>query len=173
VGRIPVVGRTWHWVALDAGAISLNEGNFELRITTRDTGIAIDHLLVTNDPNFVPRGRGQVPEDLPIAPAGLRVEPAPLENAPPASRADEDPGKRVRLTWQPVAAPQGVSHYNVYRSESATSDAQAETLLSSPSKPAFMDTGLKTGMTWYYRIRAVDAWGNQSAASEAVAVTVK
>ena len=79
----------------------------------------------------------------------------------------------VKLAWQPVAASQGVSHYNVYRSDTEAFQAKAETLLGSPSGPVFYDVGLEAGQTAYYRVRAIDAWGNQSPASAAIAVTAK
>jgi hypothetical protein len=36
------------------------------------------------------------------------------------------------------------------------------------SDPVFYDAGLEPGRTAYYRVRAVDAWGNQSPASASV-----
>ncbi len=170
VGTIPVTGFSWHWVALDAGSVALDAGDVELQIATRDAGIAVDNVLVTNDPDFVPRGRGQVPEDLAAAPEGLRVEPFDQEDDRATS---EEQRPCVKLAWQPVAAPQGVSHYNVYRSASEAFEAQPETLLGSPSEPGFYDVGLEAGQTVYYRVRAVDAWGNQSSTSTVVAVNVK
>ncbi len=52
-------------------------------------------------------------------------------------------------------------------------EAEAETLLGSPSGPIFYDVGLEAGRTVYYRVRAVDAWGNRSPASAALAVAAK
>ena len=51
-GAIPVEGFPWRWVALDAGAVPLAAGVIELEVATRDAGIAIDSLLVTNDPQI-------------------------------------------------------------------------------------------------------------------------
>ena len=70
LGTIPVQGFPWRWVALDAGAVLLSAGNISLEVVTRDVGIAVDNLLVTNDPRFVPQGRGQVPENLAAVPQG-------------------------------------------------------------------------------------------------------
>jgi len=167
VGAIPVEGFPWRWVALDAGAVPLAAGVIVLEVATRDAGIAMDNILVTNDPDFVPRGRGQVPEELVAAPEGLRVEPVSVEDERAASEPNEEQRPRVKLAWQPVAAPQGVSHYNVYRSDTEAFEAEAETLLGSPTEPVFYDVGLEAGRTVYYRVRAVDAWGNQSPASAA------
>jgi len=170
VGVIPVEGFSWRWVALDAGAVPLAAGVVQLEVATQDSGIAMDNILVTNDPDFVPRGRGQVPEELAAAPEGLRVEPFSVEEA---SESNKEQSPQVKLSWQPVAAPQGVSHYDVYRSDIEAFEAEPETLLGSPSEPVFHDVGIKAGRTVYYRVRAVDAWGNQSPASAALAVAVK
>jgi hypothetical protein len=173
VGVIPVEGFLWRWVALDTGAVPLSAGVVELEAATSDAGIAIDNILLTSDPDFVPRGRGQVPEDLAAAPQGLRAEPFGPEDEPMASELMNQQSPRVKLVWSPVAAPQGVSHYNVYRSDTEAFEAEAETLLGSPSGPVFYDVGLEAGRTVYYRVRAVDAWGNRSPASAALAVAAK
>ena len=60
-----------------------------------------------------------------------------------------------------------------YRSDTEAFEAEAETLLGSPSGPVFYDVGLEAGRTVYYRVRAVDAWDNRSPSSAALAVTVK
>jgi len=175
VGVIPVEGLPWHWVAIDADTVPLAAGVVLLEVATRDAGIAMDNILVTNDPDFMPHGRGQVPEELAVAPQGLRIEPIGPEDERASSGSNIEQRAQVKLTWQPVAAPQGVSHYNVYRSDTDTKtfEAEAETLVGSPSEPVFYDIGLEIGRTVYYRIRAVDAWGNQSPASVALAVAVK
>jgi hypothetical protein len=172
VGAIPVEGFPWRWVALDASAVPLAAGAHVLDVATRDVGIAMDNILVTNDPDFVPRGRGQVPEGLSAAPEGLRVEPFGREDKrTTCGSTDQRPS--AKLAWQPVAAPQGVSHYNVYRLNREAFVAEPETLLGSPSEPVFYDVGLEPGRTVYYRVRAIDAWGNRSPASAAVAVPAK
>ena len=172
-GVIPVEGFSWRWVALDTGAVPLSAGVVELEVATSDAGIAIDNILLTSDPDFVPRGRGQVPEDLATPPQGLRAEPFGPEDESVASELMNRQSPRVKLVWNPVAAPQGVSHYNVYRSDTEAFEAEAETLLGSPSGPVFYDVGLEAGRTVYYRVRAVDAWGNRSPASAALAVTIE
>jgi hypothetical protein len=171
VGAIPVEGFPWRWVALDTGAVPLSAGVVELEVATSDAGIAIDNILVTNDPDFVPQGRGQVPEKIGAAPQGLRVESFGPDDEQRTAGCITGQMPRVKLAWQPVVAPQGVSHYNVYRSNTEAFEAEAETLLGSPIEPVFYDVGLDAGRTAYYRVRAVDAWGNQSPASAVLAVT--
>jgi predicted phage tail protein len=62
-----------------------------------------------------------------------------------------------------------VSRYDVYRSDTEAFPAEAETLLGSPAGPVFYDV-VEAGRTVYYRIRAVDAWGNRSPPSVVLAV---
>jgi chitodextrinase len=68
----------------------------------------------------------------------------------------------VSLTWNAVTDPSGITGYNVYRGGS---------LVGSPSTPGYTDTGLTTGTTYSYTVRARDAAGNLSAASAALSVT--
>ena len=171
VGAIAVEGPSWHWAALDRGAVPLAAGEIDLELMTNDAGIAVDNILITNDPEFVPRGRGQAPENLAAVPQRLRVEPFGPGDEPAASELLKDPRPRVKLAWDAVAAPQGVSHYNVYRSNDEAFEAGAETLLGSPRGTVFYDGGLEAGRTLYYRVRAVDSWGNRSPASAALSVT--
>ena len=152
-------------MATNGSTVPLTPGAAALEISTQDTGIAVDNVLVTNDPDFMPNGRGQVPEELAAVPKGLHVEPFSPEDQPATSGWISEQTPCMKLAWQPVDAPQGVAHYNVYRSDSESFEAQAKTLLGSPSAPVFYDVGLQPGQTVYYRVRAVDAWGNQSPAS--------
>ena len=170
-GNIPAEGLQWQWQALAAGAVSLSTGTVELEVATGDAGIAVDTILVTNDPDFVPRGQGQAPAELASVPTGLRTVPFGPDDARSVPGLMQAQTPRVKLVWDPVTAPQGVHHYNVYRAAADGFAAAAETLLGSPAEPVFYDCGLEAGQTVYYRVRAVDAWGNQSSGSAAVAVT--
>jgi fibronectin type 3 domain-containing protein len=71
----------------------------------------------------------------------------------------------VKFTWDAPTCPQGVRYYNVYRGVQPQFEARVETRIGSPNEPAFIDCGLAAG-TYYYRVTAVDAWGNESAPSE-------
>lgn len=164
-GTIPVEGFPWRWVELAGGPVSLGAGLTELVIATSNAGIALDQLLVTNDPGFTPRGRGQVPGELGPAPQGLRAAPLTPEDERAFAAAPRDERPRVKLSWEPVTAPQGVAHYNVYRSESEACEAEQETLVGSPRQCVFLDVLPGAGQSLYYRVRAVDAWGNRSPAS--------
>ena len=173
VGAIPVEGSAWRWIALDSSPVPLSQGFVGLEIATSDAGIAVDSILVTNDPDYVPRGRGQVPDELAAVPSGLRVEPPGPDDEPAATGLLKQQKAPVKLAWDAVAAPQGVSHYNVYRGDTEAFEATAESLLASPGGLAYYDIAPEPGRTAYYRIRAVDPWGNHSPASTVVTVPGK
>jgi fibronectin type 3 domain-containing protein len=68
----------------------------------------------------------------------------------------------ITLTW---AAPPGATGYNVYRSTSAGGEGPPpyQSLLSTP---AFTDSGLAAGATYYYRVTAVNGGGESSFSNE-------
>ena len=168
LGSFAVAGPDWHWVRLDTSSIRLPAQAVDLELSTADAGIAVDCLCLTNDPDFQPAGRGREPGDAPTPPTGLRLEEFTLEDA---DRLEVAAGQ-VKLAWQPASAPQGVTRYQVYRGETADVAADPEHLLGSPSRPLFYDCDLELGRRLFYRVRAMDAWGNLSAASPALPVTV-
>ena len=68
----------------------------------------------------------------------------------------------VALAWNASTDNVGVTGYQVFR---------GTTLVASPTGLAFTDTGLAPSTTFSYTVRALDAAGNQSAASAAVSAT--
>ena len=66
----------------------------------------------------------------------------------------------VALTWRAAA---GASAYNVYR---GTASGGEVLLQSNVSGPAFTDTGLTDGMTYYYEITSVNQLGESPLSSE-------
>jgi hypothetical protein len=169
LGRFAVTGPDWHWVQLDAGSIRLPAQALDLELSTADAGVAVDCLCLTNDPDFQPAGRGREPGDELTTPADLRLEEFTLADA---DRLEVAAGQ-VKIAWQPSSAPQGVTRYQVYRGETSDFAADPEHLLGSPSQPLFYDCDLEVGRRLFYRVRALDAWGNLSGASPALAVTVE
>jgi hypothetical protein len=146
----------------------LPERTVALELSTADAGVAVDCLCITNDPDFRPGGRGREPNAELTTPADLRVEGFTMADA---DRLDVADG-HVKIAWLPSTAPQGVTRYQVYRGEAADFAAGPEHLLGSPVQPLFYDCDLEVGRRVFYRVRAMDAWGNVSAASAALPVTV-
>jgi hypothetical protein len=81
------------------------------------------------------------------------------------------PGQQpfIDLIWAPVPAAD-LDGYNIYRHEEG---AAAVKLNSEPVKtPAFRDTQVASGKTFFYSVSAVDVRGNESGRSEEAAETV-
>lgn len=100
----------------------------------------------------------------PPSPAGLVAAVAPATASTPA---------HVDLSWDISSAP-NVAGYNIYRSSANTGPANRwDRLNSGPLlTPAFRDIPLVSGKQFFYRVTAVDRFGNESAASAPVAVAV-
>lgn len=105
-------------------------------------------------------------------PGTLTVHPNPDQTAPavPADLAARSHGSSsVGLSWSAVAAPD-LYGYVVYRSTTAGS-GYVEVGRTDAATTQFTDTGLTTGTTYYYVVRALDVANNLSGVSnEASAV---
>ena len=86
---------------------------------------------------------GQKGTALPYSPTGLVATPG---------------SSRVTLSW---TASSGATSYKVLRS---TSDTSGYTTIASPTTTSYTDTGLISGTTYYYAIKAANT-GGQSAGS--------
>lgn len=166
-GQFTVGGPAWHWVGLDSPAIRLPAGPAEIRFATGAVGIALDTILLTNDLAFQAAGKGSAPDRPPTTPGDLRIENPVAPRAKPATAPPE-----VLLSWRPSTAPQGVRYYNIHRSATPDFVATQATLLASVDQPPFADCGLGP-RPYYYRVVAVDAWGNVSPPSDPIAVSFK
>src|SRR5919204_769270 len=95
-----------------------------------------------------------------IAPAAADTTPP----APPANVTAQAGDTQVKLAWSANTEPD-LAGYNVYRSTSLpvplSSPVNGSTKLTTP---AFLDTGLTNGTTYYYVVEAVDTSGNKAQA---------
>jgi hypothetical protein len=100
----------------------------------------------------------------PAVPTGLIAAVAPAAESAPA-HAD--------LSWDISPAPE-VAGYNVYRSgPNPGSEDRWDRLTASPLlTPAFRDIRIVSGQQYFYRVTAVDRFGNESAPSVSVDVRV-
>ncbi|HEX8823327.1 MAG TPA: lamin tail domain-containing protein [Archangium sp.] len=88
-------------------------------------------------------------------------------SAPGSLVATAASSTEVDLSWMASTDNVGVHHYNVYRS----TNGLAYALVGTSTTTGFADLGLSPGTTNAYRVTAVDAAGNESAASSATATT--
>src|SRR5919204_644470 len=101
------------------------------------------------------------------------IAPAAADTTPPAAPANVSAtagDTQVKLAWSANTEPD-LAGYNVYRSTSLpvplSSPVNGSTKLTTP---AFLDTGLTNGTTYYYVVEAVDTSGNKAQA-QAVSAT--
>ena len=173
-GKINVEGFQWRWVPMDGVLAGLSAGKATIEFATGDAGIAVDSILVTNDAGFTPASFGNAPVISPSVPAGLRAEEILKDEKAPALswRGYNIKPPYARLAWDKSSAPQGVRHYNLYRGKEKNFQVSPSTLLASTSENSFADPQLEKGKSYYYRITAVDNWGNVSGPSEPLAVSI-
>lgn len=161
IGRAQVSAAEWRWVVI-GGATTFPAGESQLSFATGTTNLALDNICITDDLEFIPSGKSNAPYVPPPAPSNLRQ--AELDDTADALVIKESKLSSVKVIWDPPLSPQGVCYYNVYRSEHPRFEVGVETRVGSPNQPAFLDCGLSAG-TYAYCVTAVDAWGNESAAS--------
>jgi len=172
-GRVPVEGFEWKWVEMESTALNLPAGKAEIVFSTSDAGIALDNVLVTNDPAFIPFNSDNTPTAKPSVPSGLRIEEMKSEGEPLEWRGYTVKPPYVKLLWEPAAAPQGIRYYNIYRGREKDFNASQKTLIGSNSETFFIDLELARNTPYYYRIVAVDNWDNRSEPSDEITVKVE
>jgi chitodextrinase len=77
----------------------------------------------------------------------------------------------VSLSWSAATDNVGVTGYSVYRSTTPGFTPSIENRIGQTAATTFTDVGLTSG-TYHYRVKAQDAAGNASAASEEASATV-
>jgi hypothetical protein len=111
-----------------------------------------------------------VPTPPPIAtPPPTTTPPVPAATVPsvPSGLKAVASGTKVVLTWKANPAGNGVSHYNVYRTDQTFTGAWAQ-----PTATTFTNTGgVVSGKRYCYKLSATNKYGD-SAKSAAVCVTV-
>ena len=81
------------------------------------------------------------------------------------------PGSRAMgLTWAAAADDRGVAGYEVFRSASG---GGTYALVSTVNGTSYVDKGLKSGRTYWYRVRAYDSAGNRSGFSATASATAR
>ncbi len=94
--------------------------------------------------------------------------PTPVDNQAPAKpeglTATASGLTRINLTWNAAVDNAGVAEYIIYRS----TDNRNFTRIAKSTDRNHADTGLTLNTTYYYRVSAVDAAGNESVPSDIV-----
>jgi len=151
-GTLRAGGLAWTWVRLP-DPLPLDAGRHAIQANMPEAGIELDKWLLTSDAGLAPRGMGNAPTDPPDQVTGLG---ATLDRT----------GEFILLKWAPCES-RGFHHYQVYRGESADFELTQRALLGSPVRAAFIDPGPMRGAAAFYRVVAVDSWGNASAPTTA------
>ncbi len=89
----------------------------------------------------------------------------------PAALSTSAAGTDVMLTWTASSDNVGVDHYVLYRGDAANFDVADALEVGQTGAAGYTESGVPEG-TWHYRVVAVDAAGNTSAASASAAVVV-
>jgi hypothetical protein len=80
-------------------------------------------------------------------------------------------GDDVQLSWS-ASVDEDFGYFRIYRSEVAGFDPSAEDPITEIVEPTYTDSNLTTGLTFYYRVSAIDANGNESGYSDEVSAPI-
>lgn len=86
-------------------------------------------------------------------------EEDPTVPAAPSSLESDAGDELVSLTWQ---GEEEDSTYNVYRETASTDGVEGSALATDISETSYEDQAVENGQTYYYRVTAVNAEGNES-----------
>ena len=78
--------------------------------------------------------------------------------------------RKISLSWGASTDNVGVTGYQIWRSSSA---AGPFSQIATTTATTYTNSGLTSGSTWYYQVKATDAAGNVSAASNTASATAK
>jgi len=88
----------------------------------------------------------------------------------PGSLAASPAKRKINLTWTASSDNVGVTGYQVWRASSATGTF---TQIATTTSTSYTNSGLISGATWFYYVKATDAGGNVSAASNTASATAR
>ena len=137
---------TWTWVKSEE-TLPLEPGKTEIILTSTSYGSAIDCLVVTDDPNFLPEASPRIRRPI--------LVPIPQIIAKATSPY------MSKISWT-ATDNKFFHHYNLYCGREEQFHIDQSKLIASPDRDAFLDWGLHPGDTLFYRVTVVDFWGNES-----------
>jgi len=108
-----------------------------------------------------------------VTPRGTFAPPAPTGLVAAVAPATASTPARVDLSWD-ISSASNVAGYNIYRSTANAGSADRwDRLNSSPLlTPTFRDIPTVSGKQYFYRVTVVDSFGNESAPSPSVNVSL-
>ena len=138
----------WSWNTTTAtnGAHTLNSKAYDAASnvgTSANVAVTVSNVVDTTPPT---------------APASLTVAPPVTGNSK----------RKLNLAWTASTDNVGVTGYQIWRATSATGPFSQITTTTGTS---YLDSGLVTGTTYSYYVKAFDAAGNVSAASNTASAT--
>jgi len=116
----------------------------------------IAYLYVVNTSNQVSAPQSITVAGTVVPPADTTAPSAPTNLAASAS------GTQVSLTWTASTDNVGISQYRIERSTTANSGFSQ---IATATSNSYINTGLNSNTTYYYRVRAADVAGNTSSYS--------
>jgi hypothetical protein len=102
-----------------------------------------------------------------VVPASLAAGSGPAATSLSVGLPTSSAGGCLKLTWQ-VSDPSSIGGFKVYRSSQSKSGFKAvfsDAADTQLTRMEFVDTGLKDGATYYYRVTLLDKAGKESAPS--------
>jgi len=156
----PDIRNEWSWSNFDGDGANVRSDRTWIDIATtglhtvnvyhRETGVFVDKILLTTDPDYVPEGEG---------PAETREAPE-VAKRPSPSNASVDVPREVILSWSPgdFAAQHDVYLGLVFADVNEASRTAPKGVLVSHGQDAnTYDPDLRFGQTYYWRVDEVNA----------------
>ncbi len=167
---------TWPWQPMTYNAGHTGDNNYEYQGSIRADAPGVYHYLVRFSDDggrtWTYGDQNGVGTSTPgVATIGASAD----TTAPTAPTLRIDYGaSSLTLSWTPATDPDdAVAEYRIYRGASAGGEGATAIAAVSGSTPAYTDTTVAAGQTYYYTIRAYDTSLNGSASSNEVSATVQ
>jgi hypothetical protein len=151
--KIPVTSEQFAWIKATAttdlmpNAVFALSGTVHFALASSDPGVAVDKVIVTDDKDYVPTTADD-----------RKAPPAAVANL----RATKTTANSVELAWDPVADPD-LYCYSVYVGDKPDFVPGNESILCSSRKTTALDWGVKPAAAHFYKVVAIDRFGNESA----------
>lgn len=134
----------WSWQKIQT-PVSLKKGKVTIELTGESGTEEMDKFYLTNDLSFQP--------------LGLSVFKTVVLTAPTGLSAKGISNNSIQLKWHKA---ENAIYYNVYASSNPDFECNQHHLVGSPIEATFIDWGLNLNENYYYKVKSVDVFGNES-----------